>query len=391
MLNTIAIMPTQTGLTQGAVKLGDATISVDGTAFSDSIAGDVCISTGSSNSIIRFGTGPTQPSALVLDSTGLSVMGTKIVDGAGQVTIDASGVTSGTLAVVRGGTGTTESTGTGAVVRNLTPHLSNATLLGGTLSNFSVTAAQTSVTIDASRVTPATGTGSNVLSVTPTLSNATFQGITTVTSSDATQTSVLLQNQTNASNLYQLNVAGSSHAVLGSNGVGLYDASSNVNKYVAVWRGGNMGVGGKTAPAYSLDVLGDINCTGSLRINDTAVAATKAIPIMVHEYTRTWNNVLSSAFTLGTGTKYVTVNSSALSYSAPYHGFTIKFVNQTTSAIVTAGYEGTFPNTAYHYQQNPTRLLTNATLPAGSYKLCVSTTATTDLNDYLTVSVIEFP
>ncbi len=63
----------------------------------------------------------------------LTVAGTISGPGSGLTSLNASNISSGTLAVLRGGTGTTTSTGSGSVVLNTSPTLSG-TITGGTFT-----------------------------------------------------------------------------------------------------------------------------------------------------------------------------------------------------------------------------------------------------------------
>lgn len=198
---------TQTRLTDGAVRVGSNAVVGMGPVLAGSVAGDLSIASGAANRAVRIGGDPAAAAIAVVDAYGLMVNGLRIGT-------DASNVASGVLPVVRGGTSTSTSTGSGAVVMNSAPYLSNATLsnatlggictsaflqapvlVGATLSNTTLVG---SVFIDASRITSgtlavarggtgastSTGTGvvalnTNPILVSAALSNAVFAGTTT--------------------------------------------------------------------------------------------------------------------------------------------------------------------------------------------------------------------
>ena len=132
-------------------------------------------------------------------------------DGAGIINMSAANITTGTLPVARGGTGTTTSTGTGSLVLSASPTFTgtvtaatiNATLLQtSATTRVDSTGALQNVTADASIITTgtlpvtrggtgtttSTGTGSLVLSAAPT-----FTGTVTAATINAT---TLQQNST---------------------------------------------------------------------------------------------------------------------------------------------------------------------------------------------------
>jgi hypothetical protein len=125
--------------------------------------------------------------------TGGTFSGTHTGDGSGITSLNMGNAGSGTLAVARGGTGVTSSTGTGSVVLSAGPTLSG-TVTGGTFSgthtgdgsgitslNMGNAGSGTlAVARGGTGVTSSTGTGSVVLSASPALSGtATFASITT--------------------------------------------------------------------------------------------------------------------------------------------------------------------------------------------------------------------
>ena len=192
---------TQVRLTDGTLRVGSNDIvSVAGTLLQGSVEGDLSIASGASNRAVRIGTNKAGAAVAVIDAAGLSVNGVRIC-------ADASNITSGTLPVARGGTGSATASGTGSVALQRAPYLSDATLsnaifrgvFGALLSNpvcvgadmsFIVTSNDTSVSFDAARfnsragvldtsrggtgVSTSTGTGAVVRNQAPYLSNATL-------------------------------------------------------------------------------------------------------------------------------------------------------------------------------------------------------------------------
>jgi hypothetical protein len=105
--------------------------------------------------------------------------------GASLTTLDAGNVSAGTLAIARGGTGTTTSTGTGSVVLSASPTLTG-TVTGGTFSGSgasltalnagNVSTGTLAVARGGTGTTTSTGTGSVVLSASPTLTGTVTGG-----------------------------------------------------------------------------------------------------------------------------------------------------------------------------------------------------------------------
>jgi hypothetical protein len=126
---------------------------------------------------------------IAASGTGLSFGGLLSGDGAGLSNLNAGSVSSGTLAVARGGTGTTMSTGTGSVVLSANPTITGAAISGATITSSTVGVANITGTLPIANggtgAAVATGTGGAVLSNAPTLLNPTFLGVTTCSSTDA--------------------------------------------------------------------------------------------------------------------------------------------------------------------------------------------------------------
>jgi hypothetical protein len=221
--------------------------------------------------------------------------------------LDVSNATAGTLAVARGGTGTTTATGTGSVVLS-----SNATLTGTTTagtvnasalqingSNLSTLFAASNIdaavittgTLPVPRggtgTTTATGTGSVVLSSNATLTGSTTAGTITaesltasgtVTSCNINFTGQLLQNgvpyigsqfSNNSSNVF----------LLGGSNLGIGTSSPNPEWSLDTTRDLNTASNVRTGGVVRLDNAGNLSNVGSLTLGG-AVASSSASSTM---------------------------------------------------------------------------------------------------------------
>ena len=189
-------------------------------------------------------------------------------DGSGLTALNASSISTGTLAVARGGTGTTASTGTGSVVLNDGPTFTgtigaqsiSATGFYGTfygtgsglssLNASNVTTGTLAVLRGGTGVTTSTGTGSVVLSNAPTLT-----GITTAATINAT---TVTGDGSGMTNLNPNNLSGS----------------------VPVAKGGT-GVTSSTGTAGSIVFSGGPTFTGTVSANEISGVAINATTLRV--------------------------------------------------------------------------------------------------------------
>lgn len=129
------------GITTGAVALGSE------------VSGTLPVANGGTGTTTSTGTGNVVLSASPTLSgtiTGGTFAGTHTGDGSGLTSLDAGDISAGTLAVARGGTGVTTSTGTGSVVLSASPTLTGTTTVA--------TLAATAATVGGSNVCRADGT-----------------------------------------------------------------------------------------------------------------------------------------------------------------------------------------------------------------------------------------
>lgn len=97
----------------------------------------------------RIGVG-TAPAGAAGTVTATTITGAHTGNGSGLTNLDAGNIATGTLAVARGGTGVTSSTGTGSVVLSASPTLTGTTT--------AATIAATAVTVGGNNVCQSTGT-----------------------------------------------------------------------------------------------------------------------------------------------------------------------------------------------------------------------------------------
>jgi hypothetical protein len=169
--------------------------------------------------------------------------------GSGITALNMDNAGSGTLAVARGGTGTTSSTGTGSVVLSAGPTLSG-TVTGGTFSGTH--------TGDGSGITSLNmgNAGSGTLAV--------ARGGTGVTSSTGTGSVVLSASP----------------------------ALSGTATFASITTSGNVGIGA-ASPAYSLDVNGSIQTSGSIIMTGQSSGSITAQRSAIWwAATNDWNHVL---------------------------------------------------------------------------------------------------
>jgi hypothetical protein len=179
-LANAAVTLGSTALTLGATVTTVAGLSsVTSTTFVGALTGAATtagtVTTAAQPNITSVGT--LTALAVTGNTTSGNFVGTLNGSGANVTAINATNISSGTLAVARGGTGTTTSTGSGSVVLQTAPTLTTPNLgtpASGTLTNCtslplgSGTTGTLTVLRGGTGVTTSTGTGSVVLGTSPT-------------------------------------------------------------------------------------------------------------------------------------------------------------------------------------------------------------------------------
>jgi hypothetical protein len=195
---TLAVANGGTGVTlstgNGSVVLSNAATLTNGN-FSGTGTGLSALNASNINSgtlaVARGGTGVTTSSgdgSLVLSNAATMTNGTFGGTGTGLSSLHASNITLGTLAVARGGTGVSTSTGDGSVVLSNGATMTNGTFSGTGSGLISLNASNISLgTLPIARggtgTTTSIGNGSVVLSNAATMTNGTFSGTGTGLSS----------------------------------------------------------------------------------------------------------------------------------------------------------------------------------------------------------------
>jgi len=112
----------------------------------------------------------------------------------------------------------------------------------------------------------------------------------------------------------------------------LHDAASPMNPALRVNENGNVGIG-TTAPAYRLDVDGDINSSGIIRVNGMMVASDR-------RYKNTIANLANSLSIIGQlrGTSYL-LNNQEVSTDEQF-GFIAQEVEKVLPNLVMTDHEG---------------------------------------------------
>jgi hypothetical protein len=219
------------------------------------------------------GIGKTTSNVNVDISGNLTVSGNMNVSGSKIYNINATNINNGILNVLYGGTGVTTSTGFGSVVLNTNPIITNGTFSGSgngltALNASNINNGNLSVLYGGTGVNTSTGSGSVVLNTNPIITNGTFSGsgngLTTLNASNI--------NNGNLSVLY----GGTGCTSLNST---FFDTSGNIlslkssilNSWTIVgnniyYNKGNIAIG-KTNPNEVLDISGNILSSGTIKGN----------------------------------------------------------------------------------------------------------------------------
>jgi len=209
----------------------------------------------------------------------LTVSGVITASGSQLYNINASNINSGVLTVAYGGTGVTSSTGSGSVVFNTNPIITNGTFsgIGSGLSNLNannINNGKLNVLYGGTGVNTSTGSGSVVLNTNPIITDGTFSGVGSgLTSLNATNISTGILSIANG---------GTGCTILNTL---FFDTTGGVlsvkNKAFNPWEiiGNNLNYTmgsiaiGKITPSSTLDVSGNITASGDIigNINATNI------------------------------------------------------------------------------------------------------------------------
>jgi hypothetical protein len=231
-------------------------------------------------------------------------------NGANITNLNMANASSGTLAVARGGTGTTTSTGTGSVVLNNAPTFTG-TVTAPTFSGALTGNATTATTLQTTRA----------------INGTNFDGSAAITTANwGTSRTLTIGSTGKAVNggsnvswtLAEIGAAASSHThsaaditsgtlavARGGTGVTTSTGTGSVVLSNAPSFTGNVGIG-TDDPSHTLDVVGDINFTGSLLSNGTSFTGSK--------WTSAGNNISYVSGNVGIG---VTTPTSRLHVNSP--------------------------------------------------------------------------
>lgn len=218
----------------------------------------------------NVGIGKSSSNVNVDISGNLTVSGVITASGAQLYNINASNINSGVLTVAYGGTGVTTSTGSGSVVFNTNPIITNGTFsgIGSELSNLNannINNGKLDVLYGGTGVNTSTGSGSVVLNTNPIITNGTFSGVgSELTSLNATNIS---------SGILSIINGGTGCSTLNSlffdttNGV-LSIKNKAFNPWEIIGNNLNYNIGsvaiGKITPSSTLDVSGNITASGDI-------------------------------------------------------------------------------------------------------------------------------
>ena len=206
-------------------------------------------------------------------SGNLTVSGNINGSGSKLSNMNATNINSGILSVAYGGTGVTSSTGYGSVVLNTSPIITNGTFSGTgfgltSLNADNINNGKLGVLYGGTGVNTSTGSGSVVLNTNPIITNGTFSGTGNGLSSlNASNISsgilAILQGGTGCNSL--------NSTYFDTSGNILSLKSSILNSWTTVgnniyYNNGNIAIG-KTNPSEVLDVLGNIVSSGTVKGN----------------------------------------------------------------------------------------------------------------------------
>ena len=219
------------------------------------------------------GIGKTTSNVNVDISGNLTVSGNMNVSGSKIYNINATNINNGILSVLYGGTGVTTSTGFGSVVLNTNPIITNGIFSGSgngltTLNASNINNGNLSILYGGTGVNTSTGSGSVVLNTNPIITNGTFSGsgngLTTLNASNISSgVLAILQGGTGCTSL--------NSTFFDTTGNILSLKSSILNSWTIVdnniyYNKGNIAIG-KTNPNEVLDISGNILSSGTIKGN----------------------------------------------------------------------------------------------------------------------------
>lgn len=104
-----------------------------------------------------------------------------------------------------------------------------------------------------------------------------------------------------------------------------------------------------------------------------------------------WSNVNSSNFTVGIGSKFLIINFSWYTSVTGAKTANFDIYTSTNTLITTYTHTFVFSQTATHTPNTFLYVIPNSTMGAGTYYIKFRHNASSDINDYLTASIINFP
>jgi hypothetical protein len=246
-----------------AATMTNGTFSGTGTGLTSLNASNISLGT---LPVDRGGTGvntSTGNGSVVLSNSATMTNGTFSGTGVGLSSLNASNISLGILAVLQGGTGTNTSTGTGSVVLSNAATMTNGTFSGNgngliALNATNITSGTLAIAQGGTGTNASTGNGSLVLSNAATITNSTFSGIGT--GLDALNASNITSGILNVSQGGTgLNSITNNKLLIG-NGTNSIIQSNNLH-----WDNTNNRLGiNVTNPTYELDVSGNVKVLGNI-------------------------------------------------------------------------------------------------------------------------------